>query len=258
MTSAPTAADVRRALRRLRNPAKAKVLAGFFKTGRGDYGEGDRFLGVTVPAQRRVVRDFRALPLPEIDSLLRSPWHEDRLTAVLLLDDRHRRAAEGERRRLHRFYLAHSRGVNNWDLVDLSAPVLLGSHVDRARPLLLDRLARSSNVWERRMAMVATFHFIRQGDPGPALRVAERLVDDPHDLIRKAVGWMLREVGKRCTLRAELSFLDRHAGQMPRTMLRYAIERLPAERRAHYLGLGRGLGRRPPRRKEMGPLRPFR
>lgn len=235
MTVRLTSAEVGRALRRSASREKAAILSRFFKTGFGEYGAGDKFLGVVVPSQRRVARDFRDLPLTEIARLLKSPWHEERLTALLILVDQHSRADDDLQKKLHRFYLAHGKYINNWDLVDLSAYFLVGPHVNPERPDLLERLARSSNLWERRIAMVATFHFIKQGIPGPALFVAERLLNDRHDLIHKAVGWMLREVGKRCSVKAERGFLDRHAAVMPRTMLRYAIERFPAPLRAHYM-----------------------
>lgn len=241
MTVRLTALEVSRALRRLGSPSKAEILSRFFKTGPGQYGAGDKFLGVVVPSQRRVAREFRDLPLSEIARLLRSPWHEERVTALLVLVGQHVRGDKNLQGRLHRFYLANRRYVNNWDLVDLTAYFLLGPHVDPANPVLLNRLARASNMWERRMAMVATFHFIRQGNPGPALFVAERLLGDRHDLIHKAVGWMLREVGKRCSLSAEQKFLDCHAAEMPRTMLRYAIERFPPPLRARDRA-----GKRPP------------
>lgn len=211
------------------------MLARFFKTGPGQYGEGDRFLGVVVPDQRRVAKRFAGLSLEDIDRLIRSPWHEERLTGLLILVDRHQRSGPGERLRLHRFYLQRTKFVNNWDLVDLSAYFLVGPHVNPARPTVLERLARSSNLWERRIAMVATFHFIKQGVPGPTLTMADRLISDRHDLIHKAVGWMLREVGKRCSVQALRGYLDQRADRMPRTALRYAIERFSPAVRASYL-----------------------
>lgn len=214
---------------------KAAVLARFFKTGPGQYGEGDRFLGVVVPDQRRVAKQFADISLRDIDRLLQSPWHEERLTGLLILVDRHRRSDPGERLRLHRFYLRRTKFVNNWDLVDLSAYFLVGPHVDPDRPVLLERLACSSNLWERRISMVATFHFIKQGVPAPSLLVADRLINDRHDLIHKAVGWMLREVGKRCSMKSLRDYLDTRADRMPRTALRYAIERFSPAVRASYL-----------------------
>lgn len=227
--------SVQRALRACASAQKALVLARFFKTGPGQYGEGDRFLGVVVPDQRRVAKQFAEISLGDIDRLLESPWHEDRLTGLLILVDRHGRSGPIEQRRLHRFYLQRTASVNNWDLVDQSAYFLVGPHVDPNRPALLDRLARSANLWERRIAMVATFYFIRQGVSGPALRIADKLMDDRHDLIHKAVGWMLREVGKRCSIDVLRKYLDRRADRMPRTALRYAIERFSPADRAHYL-----------------------
>lgn len=244
MTRRPTAAAVGRALRRVAQREKAALLSRFFKTGSGDYGAGDKFLGVVVPAQRRVAREFRDLPLPELSKLLKSPWHEERLTSLLILVDQHSRGNKELKNRLHQFYLAHSPYVNNWDLVDLTAYFLIGPHVDPDRPKLLDRLAGSPHLWERRMAIVSTFYFIKQGIPGPTLRVAARLVGDRHDLIHKAVGWMLREVGKRCSVRAERDFLDRHAATLPRTLLRYAIERFPEGLRQRYLLWGKGVSMR--------------
>lgn len=231
--------EVGRALRRVAQREKAVVLAQFFKTGPGEYGAGDKFMGVVVPAQRRVARQFQDVPLSELARLLKSPWHEERLTSLLILVDQHSRGEKKLKNRLHHFYLAHSKYINNWDLVDLTAHSLIGPHVDPDQPILLDRLARSSSIWERRMAIVSTFYFIKQGIPGPTLLVADRLVGDRHDLIHKAVGWMLREVGKRCSVRAERDFLDRTAAAMPRTMLRYSIERFPVALRRHYMCLGK-------------------
>ena len=223
---------VRAALRRHANPEKAVFLQRFFKTGKGEYGEGDCFLGVTVPEQRRVARAFAGLELEEIAELLASPMHEERLTALIILANRFRRAAPAERRRIYAFYMRQRRRVNNWDLVDLSAPYIVGPSASAGR---LARLARSPNVWDRRIAMVATFDATRKGDPAPALRIAEMLLHDEHDLIHKAAGWMLREVGKRCGAAELKGFLDRHAATMPRTMLRYAIEWLPEPERRKYL-----------------------
>jgi 3-methyladenine DNA glycosylase AlkD len=217
------------------DPEKARVLARFFKTGPGQYGEGDRFLGVTVPAQRRVARIHRDLSFDETARLLRSPFHEDRLTGLIIVVNRFRAGDERIRQSCHRFYLKHLNRVNNWDLVDVTAPDLVGAALAGRSLALLVRLARSRNLWHRRVAMVATFHFTRAGDAGPALRLARRLLGDDHDLMHKAVGWMLREVGKRASLPALERFLARNAPRMPRTALRYAIERFPEPRRRAYL-----------------------
>jgi 3-methyladenine DNA glycosylase AlkD len=174
------------------------------------------------------------MPRADLLALLRSKWHEERLLALLVMVELHRRGDAPLRAAILHTYLAHARCVNNWDLVDLSAPRIVGPHVDPARPALLEKLARSPSLWERRIAMLATFHWIAAGDPRPALRIARMLRDDPHDLIHKAVGWGLREVGKRDRAREE-AWLDRHCARMPRTMLRYAIERLPPARRAYWL-----------------------
>lgn len=231
----PGASDLRRALRRAARAEKIPILSSFFKTGPGDYGAGDRFLGVPVPEQRRIAKAHGALPLASIAELLKSPVHEERLTALFVLLIQFYKAPPLERFRLHRFYLRRLRRVNNWDLVDSSAATLVGEALEGKSLALLDRLARSKHLWTRRVAMIATFHFTKKGDPRPAIRIAERLLSDKHDLIHKAVGWMLREVGKRCSERSLTDFLDRHAPHMPRTALRYAIERLPTARRKAYL-----------------------
>jgi 3-methyladenine DNA glycosylase AlkD len=228
------AEDVRRALEALGDPARATHSARFFKTGPGEYGEGDRFLGIRVPALRALAREHRALPLDDVLGHLRSPWHEERLLALLILVEQHRRGGADARERLHRAYLENARFVNNWDLVDSSAEHLVGPHVDPGDLAPLERLAASASVWERRVAVLATFHWIKRGVFGPTLHVADRLLDDPHDLIHKAVGWMLREVGKRDPARLEVFLAERYR-RMPRTMLRYAIERLPEARRRAYL-----------------------
>jgi 3-methyladenine DNA glycosylase AlkD len=229
----PTAAAARRHLRELADPEAARVAGWFFKTGPGEYGEGDRFLGIRAAPMRAAARRFAALPLGQIDRLLASPWHEDRSLALLVLGGRFQRAEPAERGEIVRFYLAHTDRINNWDLVDLSAPHLLGEWLlDRPRGVLT-RLAGSRNLWERRIAVLATLAFIRRGQFDDTLRLARRLSEDPHDLMHKAVGWMLREVGKR-DLAVLRGFLDAHGPRLPRTALRYAIERLrPAERRRY-------------------------
>lgn len=234
--SAPCAKAVQRALRAVASEEKAAILRRFFKTGPGEYGEGDRFLGVVVPALRRVARANRELPALELDALLDSPIHEERLVALLILVEQFERAEVASRRRILRFYLARLDRVNNWDLVDLSAPKILGAHcVEHPEPDVLLRLARSRDLWRRRVSIVSTLTLIRAGQIGPTLDLAEVLLGDPHDLLHKACGWMLREVGKREEA-ALTGFLQRFAQRMPRTMLRYAIERLPeAQRRDELL-----------------------
>jgi 3-methyladenine DNA glycosylase AlkD len=226
-------AEIQTELESLGDSAQAAILQRFFKTGPGEYGEGDRFRGIRVPVLRKTARQYRHLTLPEAGRLLRSPFHEDRLLALLILIKRYYQgdALQGE---IHRLYLEQRRFVNNWDLVDVSAPHLVGHYLlDRARGLLT-RLGGSGVMWERRMAIIGTFHFIKQGDYDDTLKVARQLLGDPEDLIHKAVGWMLREVGKREKAAAE-AFLQAHYRNMPRTMLRYAIEKFPEARRQAYL-----------------------
>jgi len=218
----------------LADPQRAEHHLRFFKTGPGEYGHGDRFLGLTVPQIRTVARQHRALPLPELSRLLDSEWHEERLLALMIAVHQFRRGDTATRKAIHHFYLKKTDRINNWDLVDLSARDIVGGYLlDRSRSPLA-RLARSRSVWERRIAIIATYAFIQRGEFDDTLRIAEALLGDGHDLIHKAVGWMLREVGKRdvAVLRA---FLDEHAPQMPRTALRYAIERFPASLRRRYL-----------------------
>ena len=237
-----TAAAVRRALRTHADPTRATASARFFKTAPGEYGAGDRFIGVTVPAQRTVARRFRHLPLADIDNLLTSPIHEERLTALILLVSQFNEARrlthpQAVRGRIFRLYLRRRRFINNWDLVDTSAGPILGGWIAESPTdvRLLDRLARSRRLWDRRMAMLATLHSIARGDHRIAIRIATVLVHDREDLMHKAVGWMLREVGKRASAEALDAFLNQHASTMPRTMLRYAIERLPPSRRSDYM-----------------------
>jgi 3-methyladenine DNA glycosylase AlkD len=219
----------------LANRRIAAQAARFFKSGAGEYGEGDRFVGVRVPVLRRLAREFRTASVATALALLRSPLHEERLLALLLLVDAYGRADERGRERIYAGYRrALPRFVNNWDLVDTSAPNIVGRHLEHGSRAHLYELARSRNLWERRVAVLATFWFIKHGDFADTLAIAEHLLADEHDLIHKAVGWMLREVGNRDRATAA-RFLDRHHDRMPRTMLRYAIEKLPTAARRAYL-----------------------
>jgi 3-methyladenine DNA glycosylase AlkD len=231
------AEDVREALAEAADSGDAVFLQRFFKTGPGEYGEGDVFIGVRVPATRAVVRRFRGLPpagldYDEIDALLDSPVHEHRLAGALLLVARYGKDPDAV---FGRYLAAVRRGrLNNWDLVDASAEYIVGEHLQDRDRSLLDELAASGSLWERRVAMLATFAFIKAGDPSTTLALAERLLSDPEDLIHKSTGWMLREVGKRVSREALTGFLDAHAAAMPRTMLSYATEHLSPDERARY------------------------
>jgi 3-methyladenine DNA glycosylase AlkD len=232
--AAATAAQVEARLRDLGNPETAKALRWFFKTGPGQYGEGDVFLGIKVPQLRAVARDFADLALSEAEALLHSGFHECRLLALLLLVRTFQCGDPKTQRAVYDLYLRNTARVNNWDLVDASAEHVVGGYLRERSRRPLYRLARSASLWERRMSIVATFEFIRHGDFADTFAVAELLLADREDLIHKAVGWMLREVGKR-DLAAEETFLAGHYRRMPRTMLRYAIERFAEERRRSYL-----------------------
>jgi 3-methyladenine DNA glycosylase AlkD len=230
------AADIRKELQSMADPDKAAILQRFFKTGPGQYSEGDIFIGVMVPQSRQVAKKFSQLPLVEVRTLLYSGIHEERLVALLILARRYSSTSSSrEKEEIVKFYLNNIKQVNNWDLVDLSAPNILGAHLaDNRDRRLLYRFAGSDNVWERRIAIVATHHFIRNSDFSDTLKIAAMLLQDRHDLIHKAAGWMLREVGKRDAA-AEEAFLEKHYTAMPRTMLRYAIERLPESKRRRYM-----------------------
>jgi len=230
----PTLSELRAELRRFADPVRATHSLRFFKTGPGQYGEGDKFLGLTVPEMRSIVRKYRELGDDDALHLLASAWHEERLVALLLLVEGHRRGDERRRERIHRAYLANAHWINNWDLVDCSAACVVGSHLEADEISLLQKLARSKNIWERRIAIVSTFHFIRRDEFRPTLKIAAVLLGDSHDLIHKAVGWMLREVGKRDRKTLD-AFLNTRYKKMPRTMLRYAIERHPEALRKKYL-----------------------
>ncbi len=237
------AADVKTQLRRAANSEKAKLLAGFFKTGKGQYGEGDRFLGVMVPQQRKIAKAFLsarppcAEALAAVRELLRGAYHEERFTGLAILVDLYKKSAEPDRKRIYDFYFKNQDGINSWDLVDVSAPRIVGAYLLGKDPSILYTLVESDRLWTRRVAVLATFAFIDAGQFDHSLRFAERLLiekQDGHDLMHKAVGWMLREVGKRDE-RVLAQFLDRFAPRLPRTALRYAIERFPEPKRQHYL-----------------------
>lgn len=217
------------------NPEKAKILQGFFKTGKGEYGEGDVFLGIVVPIQRKIAKKYN-LNLQEIQSLLNSKIHEQRLIALLILDTKFKKADEEEKEKIFNFYLQNTKNINNWDLVDLSAPNIVGSYlIERKNKRgILYKLANSEHIWEKRISIISTFAFIRKNEFDDSLKISEILLKDKHDLIHKAVGWMLREIGKRNVSVLE-NFLKKHYKTMPRTMLRYAIEKLPEKTRKSYL-----------------------
>jgi 3-methyladenine DNA glycosylase AlkD len=229
------ATDVVARLKKLGDAKDAAFLQRFFKTGPGEYAAGDTFLGVRVPQSRAVAKEFRALPVAEAFTLLESPLHEARLTALFILVAHFKQGDEALRKQIYDGYLARARFVNNWDLVDSSAPYIVGMYLLDRPKSVLTKLAKSKLLWERRIAALGTFWFIRERRYDDAIRIAELLLHDEHDLIHKAVGWMLREIGNRdlAVLRA---FLEAHAHEMPRTMLRYSIEKLPAAERKDWLG----------------------
>ena len=222
--------EIRKDLRALADAEKAKVLQGFFKTAPGQYGQGDVFLGIAVPESRQLAKKHAQAGMGEVKQLLYSKIHEERLVALLILVDKYRRDPEG----VAKFYLDNLKQVNNWDLVDLTAPKILGPFLEKKDRAVLYRLAKSKVLWERRVAILAAYHYIHAGDFADALKISEILLCDGHDLMHKAVGWMLREVGKR-NMKAEEAFLQKHYKKMPRTMLRYAIERFPERKRRAYL-----------------------
>jgi 3-methyladenine DNA glycosylase AlkD len=234
-----TAQQAQAALRAYAQPERVAGTQRFFKAYPGGYSEGDKFLGCTVPLTRQVAKRFCDLPFTALDALLASEWHDERLLALFILVHQYQRGGAAVRKQVYDFYMAHLGRVNNWDLVDSSAHLIVGPHLD-ARPekmVVLHELANSESLWERRIAMLATYAYIRQGRAAEALVIAEQLLHDSHDLIQKAVGWMLREIGKRVDRQVLLTFLDSHAAVMPRTTLRYAIEHLPAEQRLYYRSL---------------------
>ena len=226
--------DIKESLQKLADKNTAEVLQRFFKTGAGEYGEGDVFIGIKVPPLRKLAAEFQDTPLKSLRRLLKSEIHEERTLALMILVRQFARADENVRERIYDFYVAHTSFINNWDLVDGSAPYIVGPFLWKRDRSPLYVLAKSTSLWERRIAVLSTFYFIRQNDFVDALKISELLLADEHDLIHKAVGWMLREIGKRDRA-VEESFLKTRCRTMPRTMLRYAIERFPEPHRRRYL-----------------------
>jgi len=235
-TKPPTAADAMTALQGCADPVRAAGAMRYFKTGPGGYGEGDRFIGVTAPQLHKLSRDFKAMPLEQAEILLNDPVHEARSLALLILVIRYGRGDEPERQNVFDLYLKNLDRVDNWDLVDCSAAYIVGPHLRHRDRRLLDKLAASPIIWRRRVAVLATWHFIRAGELAPTLALCDRLMADKHDLMHKACGWMLREAMKRDQKAVEDWLVARTPG-IPRTTLRYAIEHLPPERRKWYLAL---------------------
>jgi 3-methyladenine DNA glycosylase AlkD len=229
-----TCKEIQKKLRSISDPDIAVHSSRFFKTGPGEYGEGDRFLGIGVPDIRKVARQYREMTLLEIKKLLHSKFHEERLCALIMLVTLFQKSEEIKRKKIYETYLKHTSYINNWDLVGVSAPAIIGGYLlDKERDILY-KLVTSDNLWERRIAIMSTFQFIKNNEFGDTLNLAGLLIKDHHDLIHKAAGWMLREVGKR-NLDLEEQFLRKHAQHMPRTMLRYAIEKFPESKRKRYL-----------------------
>lgn len=240
--------EIRRTLCRYANDKYKEVFTRFFKTGPGEYGEGDAFLGIRVPQIRNVVRQYSQAPAEAIEDLVHSPWHEERLCGFLILVDQFRKEVKKEKGalseaadRLFRFYLDNTVWCDNWDIVDVTCPHVIGEWLVMEGPTeeeklgLLDRLACSESLWEQRMAMVSTITPLKHGQPGYTLRNAEHFLSHPHDLMHKATGWMLREMGKNVSMDLLRAFLERHYSKMPRTMLRYAIEKMDEQERQYWL-----------------------
>lgn len=222
------------ALNKEANPERAVHSQRFFKTGKGQYGEGDLFLGLTVPQQRIIAKKYKSIPLDELQTVIESEYHEHRLTTLMILVDKFKSTKDEKlRKEIIDFYLKNTKHINNWDLVDTSARILGEYLLDKNRSTLYE-LAKSENLWQQRISIIATSYFIDHYQFEDTLKISELLLNNNHDLIHKAVGWMLREVGKK-ELNAEIVFLDKYHKVMPRTMLRYAIERFPKDLRVHYL-----------------------
>lgn len=226
--------EIRKEISKQKNPAQAINLQRFFKTGKGEYGEGDVFYGIKVPVQRMIAGQFNDLSLDDLKALLTSKVHEERLIAAFILVDQFKKGNEKKKKIIFDFYLKNRKGINNWDLVDLSAPKIVGVYLIDKEKELLYKFARSKDLWEKRISIISTQAFIREHFFEDTLNISEILLNDKHDLIHKAVGWMLREIGNR-DLEIEEQFLKKHYKIMPRTMLRYAIEKFPEKKRKAYL-----------------------
>lgn len=222
-------------VRKSSNPQKAKFLKGFFKTGVGQYGEGDIFAGLTVRESRIIAKKYKDLPLPLVEELLKSKIHEERLISLIILVDQFLKGNEKNKKEIFGFYIKNAKLVNNWDLVDLSADKIVGNYLLKRDRKILYKMAKSTNVWEKRIAIVATYQLILNGEYEDTFKITEILINDPHDLIQKATGWMIREVGKRVSREILADFLKKHYKSMPRTMLRYSIEHFPIKVRRSYL-----------------------
>jgi 3-methyladenine DNA glycosylase AlkD len=230
--------QIKKEMAQLSDPHRAKNLSWFFKTGKGQYGEGDTFLGIPVPEQRKIAKRYVDLSLEDLHELLNSKVHEHRFTALVILISKYRKAEESGKKEIFDFYLRNTENINNWDLVDLSAPRIVGDYLINRERSILYKLAKSDSLWERRISILSTFTFINNNDFEGALNISELLLHDEHDLIHKAVGWALREIGKR-DQNVEERFLAKHCLHMPRTMLRYAIEKFDEEKRKRYLNRAR-------------------
>lgn len=228
--------ELKKEIEKAKNPEQAKILQRFFKTGKGEYGEGDIFLGIKVPIQRSIAKNYTELSFIDLQNLLNSKIHEERLIALIILTNKYKKAKKdtAKKRQIFEFYLKNTNNINNWDLVDLSAPNIVGDFSSIDGNEIIRFLAKSKNLWEKRIAIVSTHAFIRKRIFGETIAIADILIKDEHDLIHKAVGWMLREVGKRNQDVLEI-FLKERYKTMPRTMLRYAIEKFPEEKRKAYL-----------------------
>jgi 3-methyladenine DNA glycosylase AlkD len=226
--------EVKKELRTYASAEDAVILQRFFKTAPGEYGEGDIFLGVKVPSIRKTAAKYSSFPLNQLKELISSPYHEERLLALIILTKQFNKSNEEEKKKIVEFYLKNRKYINNWDLIDLSAPYILGPYFyDKDKSVLFD-LIHNGNMWDKRIAVLAAFYFIKQNDFYTSLEFITQLLDDRRDLINKACGWMLREIGKR-DLKTEEEFLNKYYKIMPRTMLRYAIEKFPDEKRREYM-----------------------
>lgn len=233
--------ELQKEILKLKNPLKANLLSRYFKTGKGEYGEGDVFLGLTVPQLRDIAKKYSHLKLNNIKNLLKSKFHEFRMTGVFILTYKYKKADIEIKKQIFNFYIRNKKGINNWDLIDLSSPNIVGDYLKDKDKSILYKLLKSENIWDKRIAVLATFGFIKIKNYKDSLKIAEILLNDKHDLIHKAVGWMLREIGKQ-DIKTEELFLKKYYKKMPRTMLRYAIEKFPQSKRNFYMKKSRGGG----------------